>query len=89
MSDEAPTIGHNSGFAASQLVSFVERIERLNEEKAVLQSDITEVYAEVKGQGYSIKVVRQLIVLRKLETADRQEREAILDLYMSALGMHR
>ena len=78
-----------SGFAAGHLRSFIERIERLEEERAALSTDIREGYSEAKGQGFDTKVMRQVIRLRKLDIADRQEQEAILDLYMSALGMGR
>ena len=78
-----------SGFAKEHLKSFIERVERLEEEKAALTADIREVYAEAKGQGYETKIMRQVERLRKLENDDRQEQEAILDLYMSALGMRR
>src|SRR6201999_1048906 len=76
-----------SGFAQDQLKSFIERIERLEEEKAALAADIREVYSEAKGTGFDVKIMRQVIRLRKMETADRQEQDAILDLYLSALGM--
>jgi uncharacterized protein (UPF0335 family) len=76
-----------SGFAAGQLRSLIERIERLEEEKAALASDIREVYAEAKGNGFDTKIMRQVVRLRKLDKADRQEAEAVLDLYLSALGM--
>jgi len=76
-----------SGFAKDHLRSFVERVERLEEEKAALTADIREVYSEAKGQGFDTKIMRQIVRLRKLDKADFQEREAILDLYMSALGM--
>ena len=72
---------------AAHLRSFVERIERLEEEKAALTADIREVYAEAKGQGFDTKIMRQVVRLRKLDRADRQEQEAMLDLYLSALGM--
>jgi uncharacterized protein (UPF0335 family) len=78
-----------SGFAAGQLKSLIERIERLEEEKAALSADVREVYAEAKGNGFDTKIIRQVIRMRKLETADRQEQEAILDLYLSALGMRK
>jgi uncharacterized protein (UPF0335 family) len=76
-----------SGFAKEYLKSFIERVERLEEEKAALAADIREVYSEAKGQGFDTKIMRQVVRLRKLDTADRQEQDAILDLYMSALGM--
>lgn len=81
-------VGNNSGFAAKQLVSIVERIERLNEEKAALGADISEVYAEAKGNGFDPKIIRMCIRLRNMDKADRQEQEAVLDLYMAALHGH-
>lgn len=76
-----------SGFAKEHLKSFIERIERLEEEKAALTADIREVYSEAKGTGFDAKIMRQVVRIRKLDTADRQEQEAVLDLYLSALGM--
>ena len=76
-----------SGFVAGQLKSLIERIERLEEEKAALTADIREVYAEAKGHGFDAKIMRQVVRLRKLDRADLQEQEAILELYMGALGM--
>ena len=78
-----------SGFAAGQLKSLIERIERLEEEKAALAADIREIYSEAKGQGFDTKIMRQVVRMRKLETADRQEMEAILELYLAALGMRK
>ena len=75
------------GFAKDQLKSLIERIERLEEERTALSGDIREVYSEAKGFGFDTKVIRQVVRLRKLDRADRQEQEAILDLYLSALGM--
>ncbi|WP_138064770.1 DUF2312 domain-containing protein [Azospirillum sp. SYSU D00513] len=75
------------GIAADRLKSFVERIERLEEEKRGLQEDVKEVYAEAKGTGFDVKIIRQIIRLRKMDKADRQEQEALLDLYKEALGM--
>jgi len=76
-----------SGFAAGQLKSLIERVERLEEEKAALTADIREVYAEAKGNGFDTKIMRQVVRIRRLDRAERQEQEAILDLYLSALGM--
>ena len=73
--------------AAGQLRAFIERIERLEEEKKTIADDIKEVYAEMKGTGFDTKAVRAIIRLRKQDQAERQEAEAILDLYMAALGM--
>jgi uncharacterized protein (UPF0335 family) len=80
-------VGHNSGFAKEHLKSFVDRIERLTEEKDALGADITEVYSEAKGSGFDTKIMRQVIAKRKLDKADRQEQEAIMELYMVDLGM--
>jgi uncharacterized protein (UPF0335 family) len=74
------------GIAADQLRSLIERVERLEEEKAVLVTDIREVYAEAKAHGFDPKIMRQVVRLRKMETADRQEQEALLDLYMVAVN---
>jgi len=73
--------------AAGQLRAFIERIERLEEEKKAIADDIKEVFAEMKGTGFDTKAVRAIIRLRKQDQAERQEAEAILDLYMAALGM--
>jgi len=73
--------------AADQLKAFIDRIERLEEEKASLAGDIREVYGEAKGNGFDTKVLRKIISIRKKDFAERQEEEAILDLYMQALGM--
>lgn len=74
-----------SGFAKEHLQSFVNRIERLEEEKAALIGDIREVYSEAKGTGFDTKTIRKVIALRKLDLADRQEQLAMLDLYLGAL----
>ena len=70
-----------------QLKSIVERIERLEEEKKTIADDIKEVYAEAKGNGFDTKVLRQIIRIRKQDRNERAEQEAILDLYLHALGM--
>jgi len=75
------------GIAGDHLRSFIERIERLEEEKAGIAADIKDVYAEAKGTGFDIKIMRQLVRLRKMEDHDRTEQEEILDLYKRALGM--
>jgi uncharacterized protein (UPF0335 family) len=79
-------IGHNS-IAGGQLKSFIERVERLEEEKKALADDIRDVYAEAKGQGFDTKIMRQVVRLRKKDAAERAEEESLLDLYMHALGM--
>ena len=73
--------------AQARLKSFIERIERLEEEKAALMADIKEVYSEAKGTGFDVKTMRKVISLRKMEENDRQEAEFLLDTYLSALGM--
>jgi uncharacterized protein (UPF0335 family) len=73
--------------AADQLKALIERIERLEEEKAGIAGDIREIYAEAKGNGFDTKAIRKIIALRKKDFSERQEEEAILDLYMQALGM--
>ena len=75
------------GIAADQLASYVERIERLEEEKANLMADIKEVYGEAKALGYDVKILRQIIRLRKMEDHERTEQEEILEVYKRALGM--
>jgi len=72
--------------AADRLRSFIERVERLEEEKTNILGDVKEVYAEAKGEGYDAKILRQVVRIRKMDRADRQEQEALLDLYLSALG---
>ena len=76
-----------SGFAEGKLRSFIERIERLEEEKAAMAADIREIYSEAKGQGFDTKIMRQVVRIRRLDRAERQEQEAILDLYLTALGI--
>lgn len=76
-----------AGFAADQLKSFVERIERLEEDKANISDDIKDVYAEAKGTGFDVAILRQVIRIRKQDRSEREEAEAVLDLYLQALGM--
>ncbi len=77
--------GDTGGIAAAKLRSFVERIERLETEKADLGADIREVYAEAKGNGFDTKIMRQVIKLRTMEEPDRKEQDELLDLYRRAL----
>ena len=77
----------NTVVATGQLRSFIERIERLEEEKKTISDDIKEVYAELKGSGFDSKAVREIIRLRKKEDFERQEEEAMVQLYKNALGM--
>jgi uncharacterized protein (UPF0335 family) len=76
-----------TSFAKGQLKSLVERIEKLEEEKKAIAGDIKEIYAEAKGNGFDTKAIRKLISLRKKDFDERKEEEAILELYMQALGM--
>lgn len=73
--------------SGGQLKAFVERIERLEEEKKAIADDIKDVYAEAKGTGYDTKILKQVISIRKKEPHEREEQEALLDLYLAALGM--
>lgn len=77
-----------SGFAKEHLRSFIERIERLEEEKKALSEDIKDVYGEAKGNGFDVKIMRKIVALRKQDREKRHEEEEILDLYMAALGMN-
>lgn len=93
----SPSIGDNSGetkpmagpagLARDQLRTIVERIERLEEEKKAIAEDIREIYLEAKANGFDAKTLRKVIAIRKKDSAKRQEEEAMLDLYLHALGM--
>ena len=74
-------------FAHGQLKSIVERIERLEEEKKTIAGDIKEVYAEAKANGFDTKVLKSIITLRRMDPAQREELESLIDVYMAALGM--
>lgn len=78
------TIG---GVAGEELRQFIERIERLEEEKASIAEDIRDVFAEAKGRGYDAKTMRQIIKIRKMDKNERDEQESLLELYKAALGM--
>lgn len=86
MSDAA-TSTDVGGIAADRLRSFIERIERLEEEKKGIQDDIKDIFAEAKGTGFDTKVMRQIIRIRKMEKDARQEMDALLELYKAALGI--
>ncbi len=73
--------------AKDQLRSIVERIERLEEEKKAIADDIREIYAEAKANGFDSKIIRQVVRIRKIDKNERMEQEAMLDLYLHALGM--
>ena len=74
-------------FAKDQLKAIVERIERLEEEKKATSDDIRDVYAEAKGTGFDIKALRSIVRMRKQDTDERREEQAVLEMYMNALGM--
>ena len=86
MADDITSESANT-VAAGQLRAFIERIERLEEEKQTIADDIKEVFAEAKGTGFDTKAMRTIIRLRKKDKAEREEEEAMVDLYMTALGM--
>ncbi len=76
-----------TNFAQGQLRSIIERIERLEEEKTTIAADIREVYAEAKGNGFDTKILRKVVTLRKKDKVEREEEQAMIDLYLHALGM--
>ncbi len=83
----AESVQSVGGVTTGQLRSIVERIERLEEEKAAIAADVREVYAEAKSNGYDPKILRQVVRIRKMDGNERAEQEALLDTYMAALGM--
>jgi uncharacterized protein (UPF0335 family) len=87
MSDDVTDDASNATVHASQLRSIVERIERLEEEKKEVAEQIKEVYGEAKGNGFDTKILRKVVSLRKKSSDERSEEEAMLDLYLQALGM--
>ena len=87
MADDSSSIDVLNSTAQGQLKSIIERIERLEQEKAEVAEQIKEVFAEAKGNGFDVKVLRKVVRLRKQDRAKRQEEEAILETYLHALGM--
>ena len=79
--------GDVGGVAGKRLLSFFDRIERLEEEKSALAEDIKDVYAEAKSAGFEVKIMRRVMKLRKMEVEKRREEDELLNLYMSAIGM--
>lgn len=80
--------GDNSAaVAGAQIRAFIERVERMEEEKKAITEDIREIYAEAKGNGFDTKVLKKIVAIRKMDHAQRMEQEALLDIYMAALGM--
>ncbi len=88
MADDAPSFQSDdviTGAAQGRLKSFIERIERLEEDKAVVSTDLKEVYLEAKGEGFDVKILRKVVRIRKQDKAKLSEEEALIDLYMSAI----
>ena len=79
----------SGGVAGERLKSFIERVERLEEEKKALADDIRDVYSEAKANGFEVRVMRQIVKIRKMDKDDLDEQEALLETYMRALGMRR
>jgi uncharacterized protein (UPF0335 family) len=86
MVDESAAVETFSGAAQGRLKSFIERIDRLEEDKTAIQADLKEVYDEAKGEGFDAKILRKVVRLRKQDRAKRQEEEALIDLYLQAIG---
>ena len=86
MADDATSIDTLNTSAQGKLKSLIERIERLEEDKAAVAGDLKEVYAEAKGEGFDTKIVRKVVRMRKQDAAKRQEEEALIDLYITAIG---
>lgn len=86
MADDSSSPDLLTTAAGGQLKAIIERIERLEEDKAAIAADLKEVFAEAKGNGFDVKTLRKVLRIRKQDTARRQEEEALLDLYLSAIG---
>jgi uncharacterized protein (UPF0335 family) len=86
MADDASSIDTLNATAQTQLRTVIERIERLEEDKAGVMADLKEVYAEAKGNGFDSKIIRKVVRMRKQDKAKRLEEEALIDLYLSAIG---
>lgn len=86
MADDASSLDTLNTSAEGKLKSLIERIERLEEDKAAVANDLKEVYGEAKGEGFDVKIVRKVVRLRKQDSAKRQEEEALVELYISAIG---
>ena len=86
MADDSSSIDVLNATAQGQLRTIIERIERLEEDKAAISNDLKEVFAEAKGNGFDVKILRKVVRIRKQDRAKRQEEEALLDLYLSAIG---
>ena len=86
MADDSSSIDVLNSAAQGRLKTLVERIERLEEDRAAVSGDLKEVYLEAKGEGFDVKILRKVVRLRKQDKAKRQEEEALVDLYLSAIG---
>ena len=86
MADDSSHVDVLNSTAQTRLKTIIERVERLEEDKAAVSADIKEVFAEAKGEGFDVKILRKVVRLRKQDKAKRLEEEAILDLYLSAIG---
>jgi uncharacterized protein (UPF0335 family) len=86
MADDSSSIEILNSTAQGRLKTLVERIERLEDDKAAVSGDLKEVYLEAKGEGFDVKILRKVVRLRKQDKAKRQEEEALVDLYLSAIG---
>ena len=86
MADDSSSIDVLNATAQGQLRTIIERIERLEEDKAAVANDLKEVFAEARGNGFDVKILRKVVRIRKQDRAKRQEEEALLDLYLSAIG---
>ncbi|MDI7774284.1 DUF2312 domain-containing protein [Asticcacaulis sp. EMRT-3] len=89
MADDAPAFAADdviSGAAQTRLRTIIERVERLEEDKAGIMADIKEIYDEAKGEGFDVKILRKVVALRKKDKLKREEEETILDLYLTAIG---
>jgi uncharacterized protein (UPF0335 family) len=86
MADDSPNIDTLGATAQGKLKSLVERIERLEEDRSAVANDLKEVYAEAKGEGFDTKIIRKVVRLRKADAAKRSEEEALIELYITAIG---
>lgn len=86
MADDSSSIDVLNGAAQTRLKTIIERIERLEEDKAVIMADMKEEFAEAKGEGFDVKILRKVIRMRKQDRAKRLEEEALIDLYLAAIG---
>ena len=86
MADDISSVEVLNGAAQTRLKTIIERIERLEEDKAVIMADMKEVFSEAKGEGFDVKILRKVIRMRKQDRAKRLEEEALIDLYLAAIG---